>query len=123
LPPNECRLSSWRAFRNFWRTTPANRSWRQGRAYHQHSQDQNFHFTESDGSDGSPRAWHIDVSEDQREAETRFLKNEVYQREVDIPVRQLTAWDRFFPPHLVRAPIYGQQDRDGRYSGTAKTPA
>lgn len=49
----------------------------------------------SDGSDGSPRAWYIDVAEDRREAEIRFLKDEIYQREVDIPVRQLTAWDRF----------------------------
>ena len=49
----------------------------------------------NDGTDGSPRAWHIDVEEDERDAELNFLRNEIYQRDVDIRSQPLTAWERF----------------------------
>lgn len=49
----------------------------------------------NDGSDGRPRAWYIDVDEDKRDAELDYLKKEIYQRDVDILCRELTARERF----------------------------
>jgi DNA polymerase-3 subunit epsilon len=49
----------------------------------------------SDGSDGSPRSWYIDVAGDEHTAEIEFLRSEIYQREVDVRSRPLTALERF----------------------------
>jgi DNA polymerase III subunit epsilon len=49
----------------------------------------------SDGSDGAPRSWYIDVAEDGHKAEIEFLRIEIYQREVDVRSRSLTALERF----------------------------
>jgi DNA polymerase III subunit epsilon len=49
----------------------------------------------NDGTDGRPRSWHIDVEEDKLDAELHFLKQEIYQRDIDIDCREITALDRF----------------------------
>lgn len=49
----------------------------------------------NDGSDGRPRSWHIDVEEDKLDAELNFLQEEIYQRDVDLACREITALDRF----------------------------
>jgi DNA polymerase-3 subunit epsilon len=49
----------------------------------------------NDGTDGRPLAWHIDVDDDKRDAELVYLKKEIYQREVDINCREITAQERF----------------------------
>jgi DNA polymerase-3 subunit epsilon len=49
----------------------------------------------SDGSDGSPRSWYIDVDEDEHPTEIEFLRAEIYQREMDIRTRSMTALERF----------------------------
>lgn len=49
----------------------------------------------SDGSDGLPRCWYVDVAEDRRSAEIEFLRAEIYQREVDVRSQPLTALERF----------------------------
>lgn len=49
----------------------------------------------SDGSGGSARAWYFDVSEDGLDAEVDFLCREIYQREVQIRTRPISAWERF----------------------------
>jgi len=49
----------------------------------------------SDGSDGSPRSWYVDVTDDRHAAEIAFLRAEIYQREVDIQSRSITALERF----------------------------
>jgi DNA polymerase-3 subunit epsilon len=49
----------------------------------------------NDGTDGRPKSWFIDVAEEARDAEVGFLKNEIYQRDVDIECRAMTALDRF----------------------------
>lgn len=49
----------------------------------------------SDGGDDSPRAWWIDVSEDAAQSEISFLRKEIYRREVDIPTKKLTAFERY----------------------------
>lgn len=49
----------------------------------------------NDGTDGRPKSWFIDVDENTRDAELNYLKKEIYQREVDIEYRAMTALDRF----------------------------
>ncbi len=49
----------------------------------------------SDGSDGAPRSWYIDVAETEYAAEIEFLQNEIYQHEVDLRPHSLTALERF----------------------------
>ncbi|HZL36747.1 MAG TPA: 3'-5' exonuclease [Tepidisphaeraceae bacterium] len=49
----------------------------------------------NDGTDGRPKSWFIDVEEGNRDAELSFLRKEIYQREVDIECRAMTALERF----------------------------
>jgi DNA polymerase-3 subunit epsilon len=42
-----------------------------------------------------PKAWFIDVSDDEREAELTFLQREIYQREIQPFMRKLDAFNRF----------------------------
>jgi DNA polymerase-3 subunit epsilon len=49
----------------------------------------------SDGSDGRPRSWYVDVLEGALEDEITFLKSEIYQRDVEPRVQTLTAFTRF----------------------------
>lgn len=49
----------------------------------------------SDGADGRPKSWYIDVEEDNLESELLFLRTEIYQREIDIDRQEFTALDRF----------------------------
>jgi DNA polymerase III subunit epsilon len=49
----------------------------------------------SDGSDGRPRSWYIDVEEGKLEDEIAFLKTEIYLREIDPRLQTLTAFTRF----------------------------
>lgn len=48
------------------------------------------------GSPGpSPTAWYIDVEDDAKDQELAFLQGKIYQRDVDLPLRKITAYDRF----------------------------
>lgn len=49
----------------------------------------------SDGSDGRPRSWYLDVSEAAVEDEIAFLKTEIYLRDVEPRLQTLTAFNRF----------------------------
>lgn len=50
----------------------------------------------SDGNDGRPKAWWIEVDEDFYEEELRYLRAEIYRwDEADPPATRLTAHDRF----------------------------
>ena len=49
----------------------------------------------NDGTDGRPKSWFIDVTEDKRDTELGYLKQEIYQREIGIECRVMTALDRF----------------------------
>ena len=44
---------------------------------------------------GQPRAWYRDVAEAEREAELGFLHEAVYGRVVELPMRRLTAYERY----------------------------
>lgn len=43
----------------------------------------------------SPRAWYIDVDDDAKEQELVYLRTEIYQRELELLVRKITAYERF----------------------------
>jgi DNA polymerase III subunit epsilon len=43
----------------------------------------------------SPKAWYIDVDDLTKEQELGFLRNEIYQRDVELTVRKITAFERF----------------------------
>jgi hypothetical protein len=47
------------------------------------------------GTDGRPRSWHVDVDEDKCGAELIYLRKEIYQRDIDIVCREITARERF----------------------------
>jgi DNA polymerase-3 subunit epsilon len=52
-------------------------------------------YRSSDGSDGRPRSWYIDVDEVSLDAEIAFLRAEIYLRNLDPRFQTLTAFDRF----------------------------
>jgi DNA polymerase III subunit epsilon len=49
----------------------------------------------SDGSDGRPRSWYVDVDEIALDDEIAFLKTEIYLRDVEPRLQTLTAFTRF----------------------------
>jgi DNA polymerase III subunit epsilon len=49
----------------------------------------------SDGSDGRPRSWYVDVEESALADEIAFLKAEIYLRDVEPRLQTLTAFTRF----------------------------
>ena len=49
----------------------------------------------NDGNDGRPKSWFVDVSEDLRDEEIRYLKQSIYQGEVDLAAQRITAANRF----------------------------
>jgi DNA polymerase III subunit epsilon len=49
----------------------------------------------NDGSDGRPKSWYGDIQETELEDELRYLRSEIFQREVDVPVVRISAFDRF----------------------------
>ncbi|MGE6781917.1 3'-5' exonuclease [Ensifer adhaerens] len=50
----------------------------------------------SDGSDGRPKSWWIEVAEPALEDELGYLRSEIYRwKEADPPIKRLTAFDRF----------------------------
>jgi DNA polymerase-3 subunit epsilon len=71
------------------------RVWAQNSPYELKDELKRRGYRWSDGSDGRLRSWHIDVDEDKCGAELEFLKREIYQRDVDILCRNLTARERF----------------------------
>ena len=49
----------------------------------------------SDGADGRPRSWHIDVDEANEAAETEFLRTTIYLRDVEPRIQAMSAINRF----------------------------
>jgi DNA polymerase-3 subunit epsilon len=50
----------------------------------------------SDGSDGRPKSWWIEVGEEALNDELRYLRAEIYRYpDADPPIKRLTAFDRF----------------------------
>lgn len=49
----------------------------------------------SNGDEGRPRAWYVDVDEANRDDEIAYLRTSIYLREVDLFTQTLSALDRF----------------------------
>jgi DNA polymerase III subunit epsilon len=49
----------------------------------------------SDGSDGRPKSWWVELPEEKYDEELHFLRSEIYRWEADPPTKFLTAFDRF----------------------------
>lgn len=50
----------------------------------------------SDGTDGRPKAWWIEVGEEALDEELHYLRSEIYRHpDADPPLKHLTAFDRF----------------------------
>ena len=49
----------------------------------------------SDGADGRPRSWYVDLDESRLDDEIAFLRTDIYLRDVEPSVQTLTAFDRF----------------------------
>lgn len=45
--------------------------------------------------DRNPRAWYVDIDEDMKEQELDFLRRDIYVRDVDLPMKRVTALERF----------------------------
>lgn len=48
-----------------------------------------------DGSSGAPRAWYRDVADIDKDDELSFLRQEIFQKEVDLLPAKIDAYDRF----------------------------
>jgi DNA polymerase III subunit epsilon len=49
----------------------------------------------SDGNDGRPKSWYIDVDDCDQNAEIEYLQKAIYQRELEPRIQSLTAFNRF----------------------------
>jgi DNA polymerase III subunit epsilon len=49
----------------------------------------------NDGCDGRRRSWYVDVDHDNLAAELNFLRREIYQTDIDIDCREISALDRY----------------------------
>jgi DNA polymerase-3 subunit epsilon len=49
----------------------------------------------SDGSDGRPRSWYIDVDEEEQAAENAFLRTTIYPGDIEPRIQALSAMNRF----------------------------
>jgi DNA polymerase-3 subunit epsilon len=43
----------------------------------------------------NPRAWYVDVDDDAKDRELAYLHTEIYRRKIELPVRKITAYERF----------------------------
>lgn len=44
---------------------------------------------------GRPRAWYVDVPEDQKDTELDYLWREIYKRKIELEATKITAFDRY----------------------------
>jgi DNA polymerase-3 subunit epsilon len=49
----------------------------------------------NDGTDGRPKSWFIEIDEDAYESEMKFLRQEIYRRDVEPFTQRITAFERF----------------------------
>jgi DNA polymerase III subunit epsilon len=49
----------------------------------------------NDGTNGRPKSWFVEIAEDAYEAELKFLRQEIYRRDVEPFTQRITAFERF----------------------------
>ena len=71
------------------------RIWAEGAPYDLKDQLRRRGYRWSDGSDGRPRAWWVEVDEALAEAEIAYLEAEIYMRRVRPRAQRITACERY----------------------------
>jgi DNA polymerase III subunit epsilon len=71
------------------------RIWAEGSPFDMKDELKKRGYRWNDGRDGRPKAWFIEIAEDLYEAELRFLRQEIYRREVEPFTQQIRAFERF----------------------------
>lgn len=71
------------------------RIWAEGAPYDLKDQLRRRGYRWSDGSDGRPRSWWVEVDEAHAETEIAFLEGEIYMRRVRPRAQRITACDRY----------------------------
>ena len=71
------------------------RIWAEGAPFELKDQLRGRGYRWSDGSDGRPRSWWVEVDEALAEAEIAFLENEIYMRRVRPRAQRITACERY----------------------------
>ncbi len=74
---------------------PTCRVWAEGSPYDFKDILRSRGYRWNDGDNGKPRSWYRDVPEDDLDGELSYLRKEIFQREADIPVTRITAFDRY----------------------------
>jgi DNA polymerase-3 subunit epsilon len=76
--------------------TPRWRVWAEGAPYALRETLKTRGYRWSSGDEGGPKAWYLDVLEGDLESELQFLRSEIFGgKEVEIPRRVFTAFDRY----------------------------
>jgi DNA polymerase-3 subunit epsilon len=71
------------------------RIWAEGSPYDLKDELKKRGYRWNDGSDGRPRSWHVEMDEGLSDAELRYLRKEIYRRDIDLFVQPVTALTRF----------------------------
>ncbi len=71
------------------------RIWAEGAPYDLKDELKKRRYRWNDGSDGRPSLWHIEIDEDSLDAEMKFLRQEIYRRDVEPLTQSVTALTRF----------------------------
>lgn len=74
---------------------PSWRIWAENSPYDLKDQLKRRGYRWNGDNDGRPKAWYIDVEDEQRSDEINFLRKEIYLREVELFVQKITAYNRF----------------------------
>jgi hypothetical protein len=76
----------------------------------------------SDGSDGRPRSWYVDVDEGKLDDEIAFLKTEIYLRNVEPRLQTLTAFGVFAAMVVRLRKTSRRSDPSTRIASTTRPP-
>jgi len=71
------------------------RIWAEGSPFDMKDELKKRGYRWSDGKDGGLKSWFIEIGEDAYEAELKFLRQEIYRREVEPFTQRITAFERF----------------------------
>lgn len=71
------------------------RIWAEGSPFDMKDELRKRGYRWSDGRDGRPKSWFVEVAEDSYEAELTFLRQEIYRRDVEPFTQRITALERF----------------------------
>ena len=74
------------------------RIWAEGAPYDLKDQLKQRGYRWSDGSDGQPRAWWVEVEEGCAETKIAYLEGEIYMRRVRPRAQRIAAWERYKKP-------------------------